>query len=64
MKTAKIASFSTRIEIRGESAEKVRKILDAKMKEDNRKTYTNTIESIILDYGESIIASLPKPAKK
>ena len=43
--------FSTRLEIRGENAEKVRKVLDAKMKKDSRKTYTNAIEAIIIEYG-------------
>lgn len=50
VKKEKIPNFSTRIEIRDESAKIIREGLDAKMKKERRKTYTATIEAILLDY--------------
>lgn len=42
--------FSTRLEIRGDNATIIREGLERKMKLDNRRTYTNTIEAILLEY--------------
>lgn len=43
-------NFSTRIEVRGENAKKIREGLDTKMQNECRKTYTSTIEAILIDY--------------
>lgn len=47
-----IKNFSTRLEIRGENAKIVRDGLDAKNKAEKRKSYTGTIEMILVEYFE------------
>lgn len=48
--TQSIKNFSTRLEIRGENAKLVREGLDAKNKKESRKSYTGTIEAILVDH--------------
>ncbi len=43
--------FSTKIDVVGDNATKIRTILELKMKKDNRRTYNNAMETIILEYG-------------
>ena len=45
--------FESRLKTDGERGWKIRKILEDKKKKEHRKTLTDTIEAIILEYGDS-----------
>ena len=49
-KTIKQQPFKANLDIRGDNAKLVREGLDKKMAKESRKTYTNTIEAILVDY--------------
>ena len=45
--------FESRLKTDGERGWKIRKILEDKQRKEHRKTLTDTIEAIILEYGDS-----------
>lgn len=45
--------FESRLKTDGERGWRIRKILEEKQKKEHRKTLTDTIEAIILEYGDN-----------
>lgn len=44
--------FESRLKVGGDRGEDIRKIVEKKQKREHRKTYADTIEAIILEYGD------------